>query len=171
MYQSCKLSPAAILDHITKTVTLFQYLISSAISTFFPCSPRTAHHRGLLIQSSASLSIFNIRSLTSKYSTMQKSRSVRCNIINAIGLMLGNNACYISLSGFLSWVTRVLCHPWITPNKNIKTNCSSCIPHHIHSVSNTIVRSRVLCPTKALLSIACSDKTSAKHKDYTQQHE
>lgn len=137
---------------------------------FFSCSPRTAHHRGLLIPSRASLSIFSIRSLTSKYSTLQKSQSVREDTINAIGLMLGSDACHISLSGFFSWVTHVLCHPCFTPNKNIKTNCSSCITHHISSVSNTIVRSRVLCLTKELLSIACLDKTSAKHKDYTKQH-
>lgn len=40
---------------------------------FFSCSPRTAHHHGLLIPSSGSLGIFSIRSLTNKYSTQQKS--------------------------------------------------------------------------------------------------
>lgn len=35
---------------------------------------------------------------------------------------------------------------------------------------NTTVRSRVLWLTKELLSLACLDKTSAKHEDYTQQH-
>lgn len=91
---------------------------------------------------------------------MQKSQSVRWDIANAIGLTLGNacNACYISLNGFFTWVTHVLCHPCITPNKNIKTNFSSCIHHCICSVSSTIVRSRVLCLTKELLSIACLDK-------------